>query len=161
VVFLIFGYLLLGVQAGVGGPFLRVGGGVPDVVLVGVIFVAGNARREEGLVGCVVMGLMQDLLTSQALGVYGLAYGIVGLFVIQMREFVEREHALTYFFMGLMGGLITGGVVFVHGWVRGPGVSVEAVMMSAVYTAVIGVVVLEGLQRIKGIFGFRASMRRH
>lgn len=159
-VFFILAYLALGVQAGLAGAYLRVNGAPPNVVLLAALFVAVNAPREEALLGCFVLGLMQDLLTMDALGVYALSYGVVGMFVISTQEFVYRGHAATNFSLSLVGGLVTGAVVFAHGWVRGPWVSPVALLTSAVYTAVIGVVVLGLLQRARGAFAFQAPRRR-
>jgi cell shape-determining protein MreD len=106
------------------------------------------------------MGLMQDMLTSQPLGLYALAYSVVGMFVISTQEYVYRGHPLTHFSMTLAGGCVTGAILFLHGWVRGPWVSPVVLLTSAVYTAVIAVVVLGALQAVRGAFGFQPSRRR-
>jgi hypothetical protein len=82
------------------------------------------------------------------------------MFVISTQEFVYREHPLTHFSMTLAGGFVTGFVLFVHGWVRGPWASPVALLTSAAYTAVIGVVVLGILQKSRKVFGFQPARRR-
>ena len=54
----------------------------PNLVLLAALFVALNAPRKSALLGCFAMGLMQDLLTQQTLGLYALSYGMVGVMVI-------------------------------------------------------------------------------
>lgn len=160
VVYFILAYVSLGVQAGLAGPFLRVHGAPPNLVLLAAIFVAVNAPRESALLGCFVLGLMQDLLTTQALGVYALSYGLVGMFIVSTQEFVYRDHPITHFSLALAGGLMTGAVVFVHGWIKGPWAPPGALMASAAYTAVIGVVVLGVLQKVRSAFAFQSTRRK-
>jgi rod shape-determining protein MreD len=159
-VFFILGYVALGVQAGLAAPHLRVSGAPPNVVLIAVIFVAVNAPREAALLGCFVLGVMQDLLTTGGLGVFAFSYGLVGMFVVSTQEFVYRDHPLTHFSLALMGGVVTGLVVLVHGWVRGPWVSPVTLITSAAYTAVLAVVVLGVLQKFRRAFAFQPSRRR-
>lgn len=161
IVYFILAYVSLGIQAGLAGPFLRVHGAPPNVVLLAAIFVAVNARREPALLGCFLLGLMQDLLTSQALGLYAMSYGLVAMFVISTQEFVYRDHPLTHFSLALVGGLMTAGVLFVHGWIRGPFESPVALLTSAAYTAVIAVPVLGLLQMVRKAFAFQPSRLRH
>ena len=62
----ILAYLAVGLQIGV-GPFVRVGGAVPNFVLMCVVFIAINAPREPALLGCFALGVMQDLVSADTL----------------------------------------------------------------------------------------------
>lgn len=159
-VYFILAYVALGIQAGLASPFMRWRGAVPNVVLLAAIFISINAPREAALFGCFLLGLMQDMLTTQALGVYAFSYSLVGMFVISTQEFVHRDHPLTHFSLTLAGGLITAGVVFIHGWVRGPWMPPAALVTSAVYSALLGVVVLGLLQKMRKVFAFQPARRR-
>lgn len=171
--YFILAYLALGFQVGLEG-FLRWNGARPNLVLLVAIFVAINAPRDSALLGCFVLGAMQDLVTLQPLGLYALSYGLVGMMVVGTQEVVYREHPLTHFSLALVGGLVTGALIWVQDWIHptaGPiqtasGV-VSAVRLSPVtlfttslYTAVLAPVVLGLLQRIKGLFAFQPARRR-
>jgi rod shape-determining protein MreD len=101
--YLILAYLALGMQSGLGG-LLSEAGAVPNFVLIAVIFIASHAAREAALLGCFGLGLMQDLLTQQPLGVYALAYGIVGMMIAGGASPVSRENPLAQMMMTLVGG---------------------------------------------------------
>ena len=157
--YFILAYLAIGLQLG-GGDLFIVAGAKPNLVLLAVIFIAINAPREHALLGCVGIGLMQDLVNLQPLGLYGLAYGLVGMFVVSTQEIVYREHPLTHFSLGFVGSLLVAAVVLVHGLVRPPRVSPGALFGTAVYTAALAPVLLWGLQRIKRVFNFNSPRRR-
>jgi rod shape-determining protein MreD len=164
--FFILAYLTLGVQSGL-GPFAQVGGARPNLVLLAAVFVAINAPRDSALLGCVLLGLMQDLLTNSPLGLWGLALGVVGWFVVNSRDIVYREHFLTHFSLGLSGALVSGAVVWMHSWAYGrlhPQVHVSrpelgTMAAGALYTAVLAPVVLGLLQRMQKIFAFWPSRK--
>src|SRR5436305_14664380 len=106
--FFILAYVMLGVQVGLSG-FDQVYRGRPNFVLLAVVFIAVNAHRDAGLLGCFLLGLMQDLLTQSPLGLNAMAYGAIGMLVIGLQEVVYREHFLTHIALGLAGGLRYGG----------------------------------------------------
>ena len=181
--YFILAYLALGIQAGL-GDYLSYQGAAPNLVLLAAIFVAINAPRDAALLGCFGMGVMQDLLTQQPPGLFGLAYGLVGLMVAGTNQVVYREHPLTHFSMALAGGIAVAIVLLVHSWIHPPGargtvwiggagpapatqVTVDAVRLSpateftrALYTAVLAPVVLGLLQRVKKAFAFQPSRRK-
>src|SRR3954454_375272 len=94
--YFILAYLALGAQVAV-RPFVSVGEAVPNFLLVVVVFLAMNAPREPALLGCFFLGLMQDLLTLQALGTWATAYTLVAMLVLSLQEVVYGEHPLTHF----------------------------------------------------------------
>lgn len=173
-VWFIFAYVLLGVQLGLGG-FVQIGGAWPNLVLLGVIFIAINAPREPALLACFCMGALQDLLTQQPFGVYALAYGIVALLLAPMRSVVHRKHPLTHILLALAAAVAVGIVQLLQGWIHPPAmvgaaegskllpaarISVVLIFKNALYTAVVAPVVLGILQRMTGLFAFEPVRRR-
>src|SRR5690554_3436804 len=102
--YFILAYVALGVQIGTSG-FLRYQGAGPNFVLLAAIFIAINAPRDSALLGCFVLGAMQDLVTQQSLGLYAFSYGLVAMFVVSTQNLVYRAHPLTHFSLALVGGL--------------------------------------------------------
>jgi rod shape-determining protein MreD len=161
-VFFILAYLGLGVQLGMAGAGDIFGARV-NVVLLAAIFVALNAPREEALLGCFMLGLGQDMLTLQPLGLWAMAYTLVGMTVISTQEIVYREQVLTHVSLGLGGGLLSGAVLLVHGWVypllhrhepwSAP--AVKPIVMSAILTALAAPIVLGALQRGRKLLVYR------
>ena len=168
--YFILAYATLGLQLGL-GRFVDLKDATPNLVLLAVIFIAGNARRDAALLGAFSLGLMQDLLGLGPPGLYAVAYGLVALVVVRSQNSVYREHPLTHLSLALVGGLIVAFVLAVHGWVRpaGPkvvdnGVAIAAVrapvgrlFVSAVYTAVLAPPLLWVLNRSRRVFAFRTA----
>lgn len=164
--FFILAYIAFGVQIGLRGYFDG-----PNFVLLAAIFIAVNAPRNAALLGCFILGLMQDLLTQQSpLGLTAFSYGVIGIFVVSTQEMVYRDHFLTHIFLGLIGGLIYAILVYTHGWLYygliHRSLRLEArpsagpLFAGALYTALLAPFVLAGLRRTKRLFGFR-SARMH
>jgi rod shape-determining protein MreD len=171
--YFILAYIMLGMQLGLGG-HLQYRGAGPNLVLLVVVFISLNAPRDEALLGSFLLGAMQDLVTLQPMGLYAFSYGLVAMFISTVAQLAYREHPLTQFFMALMGGMMTGIVLLIHGWIYpvGParmenGVLVHAVRLgprviavSIGYTALLAPIVLGILQRMKGMFGFESPRRK-
>jgi rod shape-determining protein MreD len=138
--------------------FVRVRGVTPSVVLLVVIFIAMNAPRESALLACFVIGALQDMTTLTPLGLYAFAYSVVGMFIVSTHDVVSSNHPVTHFSATFVGGLVMGGVIYLHGLIRGPGVPLSGLFASALYTAILAPVVLGLLSRIKKVFAF--SRRR-
>src|SRR3954453_12422463 len=94
--FFILAYVVLGVPGGIGS-FVRLKGAELNLGLIAAVFVAANAPREPALLGAFFIGLFQDLLSLQPLGLYALSYGLVGLLVITARQVAYGDHPLTHF----------------------------------------------------------------
>jgi rod shape-determining protein MreD len=171
--YFILAYVAVGVQIALRGYF-DIKGAEPNLVLLVVIFVAVNAPREAALGGAFLLGVMQDLLTLQPMGVWAVCYGLVAMFVISTHEIVYREHPLTHFSLALTGGILCTIVIVVHGWIypmiHGRGMPAgphnpEAVLLQrpsaigllagTIYTAILAPLVLGALQRMKRAFAFR------
>ena len=167
-------YVSLGVQVALRGYF-DIKGAEPNLVLLVVIFVAVNAPREAALGGAFMLGLMQDLLTLQPMGVWAVSYGLVAIFVISTQEVVYREHPLTHFSLALTGGILCTLFVAIHGWIypmiwghggapaagHNPEMvfthrpAVMGLLAGAIYTAILAPIVLGVLQRMNKAFAFR------
>jgi rod shape-determining protein MreD len=175
VAYFILAYVALGIQTGLDG-FVRVHGAAPNFVLLAAIFIALNAPRDAALLGCFVMGAMQDLTTRQALGLYALSYGLVAMVVFEVQQAVYRQHPLTHISLALFGGTVTGCVLLLHGLIHPAAAGTLAVdtgaplpairfapitlFFTALYTAAVAPIVLGGLQRIKKVFSFQPTRRK-
>jgi rod shape-determining protein MreD len=156
--YFILAYLTLGLQIGLAA-HIAIGGARPNLVLLAVIFIAINAPRDAALLGCFVLGLLQDLTTQQPLGVFALSYGLVAMFTISTQQIVYRGHPLTHFSLALVGSFLTDAVILLHGWVRGPRISPMLLFYSALYTAILAPIVLGILHQLKKAFAFQSPRR--
>jgi len=158
VTYLILAYLTLGVQLGLEA-YLRVGGAPPNLVLLAALFVALNAPKESALLGCFGLGLMQDLLTSQTLGVFALSYGLVAMYVISTQQIVYREHPLTHVLITLSACVLTCFVIILHDLFRlesAARTSFSTLAYMTVYTTALSPIVLGLLQKLRKPFGFQS-----
>ena len=171
--YIFLAYVAIALQIGL-SPFIAYNGAAPNLVLLAAIFIAVNAPRDPALLGCFVLGLLQDLVTQQQPGLFALSYGLVGLFVVGTQQVVYREHPLTHFSLALAGGLVTALVLLLHGWVHPPSprladgsTILPAIRPSAtveltrvLYTSILAPIVLGALQRMKRVFAFQQGRRR-
>src|SRR5918993_4437180 len=132
--YFILAYFAIALQIGL-APYVRYNDAAPNLVLLAAVFIALNAPRDAALLGCFCLGVLQDLVTQQQPGLFALSYGIVAMFVVSTHHVVYREHPLTHFSMALIGGLVTAGVLLLHGWIYPPGprVSTPDLTLPAVY----------------------------
>ena len=161
ITYLILGYLVLGIQVGFSG-FVNVGGAAPNLVLLAAIFVALNAPKESALMGCLALGILQDLLTQQTLGIHAFSYGLVAMFVISTQAIVYREHPLTHMSLALAGMTIVSMVMLIQGWIwfdRPSRLSPLTLMYATLYTTMVSPLMLGVLGRIKFLFGFQPIRR--
>ena len=154
--YFILAYLALGLQSGISRAMDYHGSG-PNFVLMAVVFIALNAPRDPALLGGFILGALQDLTSQGTMGLYSFSYGLVAMFVGSARQVAYREHPLTHFSLTLGGGLMTALVLFVHGWLKKPHVSLMPLVYTAIYSAVLSVIVLGILQRMKSLFHFQSS----
>src|SRR5215217_8560598 len=113
----ILAYVAIGMQVGL-GPYVTYRGAAPNIVLLAAVFVALNAPRDAALLGCFLMGLLQDLVTQQPPGLFALSYGLTAMVVVSAHQVVSREHPLSHFLLVLIGGLLTLAVLLLHAWVH-------------------------------------------
>jgi len=166
--FFILAYIVVGLQSGLQA-YLALGhahgtGIGPNLVLLAVVFIAINAPRREALLGCLILGAMQDLVTQEPFGLYAFGYGLVGVLLNGVGRVVNRAHPLTHVVCVGMAGLMMGAVVWLHGVIRPEGRAVHPWLLGllgqAVYTTILGLGVLTVLQRMGGAFGFAPTRRR-
>src|SRR5215218_7478444 len=98
--FTILAYVALALQIGL-GPFIEWQGARPNLVLLAAVFIGMNAKREPALLACFLLGLVQDLLTGQTLGVYAFSYGLAALLITGSAQVVYRDHPLAHVTMAL------------------------------------------------------------
>jgi rod shape-determining protein MreD len=159
ITYFILAYIALGLQVGL-APYLRYNEGSINFVLMAVIFIALNAPREPALLGAFSLGLLQDLMSAQGLGLYAFGYGLVAMFTISTQEFVYRENPLTHLTLGLVGGIVTAVILVLHAWLKQPA-STKAPFISAILTAAVAPILLGVLQRMKRAFAFEEPRRRY
>ena len=171
--YFILGYLAVALQIGL-APYLAYRGAVPNFVLLAAIFIAVNAPREAALLGCFMMGAMQDLITQQPPGLFAFSYGLVAMFVVSTQQVVYKGHPLTHFSLAMVGELITVAVLLIHAFVRPAAPHVADVktilppirfsatigLEDVLYTAILAPFVLGVLQRMKGLFGFQPARKK-
>src|SRR5437660_11800546 len=87
--FFILAYVMLGVQVGLSG-YDQLHRGRPNFVLLAVVFIAVNGHRDAALLGCFLLGFMQDLLTQAPVGLTAFAYGALGVLIVAMPQVVCR-----------------------------------------------------------------------
>jgi rod shape-determining protein MreD len=160
--FAILAYVTLGLQTGLSAA-LHVGGAGPDFVLISVVFICLNAPRDTALLAAFLLGALQDLTSQGTMGLYSFTYGLVGMMVVSARQTVYRDNALTHFSLVLGAGILTAIVLALHDRIRppAPGVRPAAwpLFYSALYSALVAIVVVSVLQRFRYAFGFHSQRR--
>lgn len=153
--YLILAYVVLGAQVGL-APYIRIGA-PPNLVLLAAIFIALNAPKEAALLGCFGLGLMQDLLTQQSLGVFAFSYGLIGMLVIGTQNLLYRDHPLTWVLLGFFGSLICTIILVIYGVLPasdGARIGAGKLIAMMLYTTILSPIVLYLLQRMRKSFGF-------
>jgi rod shape-determining protein MreD len=171
--FTILAYVALALQVGL-APHVTWRDARPNLVLLAAVFIGMNARRESALLGCFLMGLVQDLLTGQTLGAYAFSYGLAALVVTGASPAVYRDHPLAHVSFALVAGLITMTVLLISGWLHPAApaltdgdatipaarVGMGLLFRQLVYTALLAPFVLWALGRARKAFAFRGSYRK-
>jgi hypothetical protein len=89
------------------------------------------------------------------------SYTLVAMFVLSLQEAVYGGHPLTHFCLVLVGGILCGVVLILHGVLypllhKLPRQSVGLRPFGdALYSALLAPILLGVLQRMKGVFSFR------
>jgi rod shape-determining protein MreD len=158
--YLILAYIALGLQVGL-TPFIRIGNGPPNLVLLAALFIALNAPKDAALLGCFALGLMQDLLTQQTLGLFALSYGLVAMTVLSAQQFLYRDHPLTHISVAFLGAMICAIVILLHGMIHpADRVELSRLFYSGIYTTILSPIILGILQSIRKMFGFHPRRAR-
>ena len=153
--FLILAYVAVGLQIGLGG-WLSVGwlgGARPDFVLLVAAFACLSGPAEGALLGCLLLGVMQDLVAREPFGTYAFAYGLAGLVVVGGGREVGRDHPLTHAILTVAAGITLAIAVAGVNRLRGtPGAGFGAAAATILYTALLAPPALWALRRAKGLF---------
>lgn len=171
--YFILAYLILGLQLGLGA-HMQFRGAAPNLVLLVVVFISLNAPRDEAMLGSLLLGAMQDLVTLQPMGLYALSYGLVAMLITSAGQLTFREHPLTQVVMTLLGGAITAIILVLHGWIhplssarhegdlliRSVHQSPRLLLVSLFYTALLAPILLGLLQRMQWMFSFQPTRRK-
>ncbi len=160
--YFILAYIARGMQVGLSG-YIRVESVPPNLVLLAALFIALNAPKEAALLGCFGLGLMQDLLTQQTMGIYALSYGIVAMFIISTQQLVYREHPLTHVSIALSASIICAVVMILHDLFRMSAderTSLSTLVYASLYTTVLSPIVLGVMQKLRRAFGFQSRRLR-
>ena len=124
--------------------------------------------REETGKAQLALRLMQDLFTQQPPGTWAIAYSLVGASVWSTQEIVYPKHPLTHFSLTLLGGILAGVVLTIHGWlyplihghasgVGAAGGELTVYLASALYSALLAPLFLGVLHRMRKAFAFARS----
>jgi rod shape-determining protein MreD len=156
-------YIMLGLQLGL-GPFVAYRGVTPNLVLLVVVFSALNLPRDAALLTCFFIGLIQDAVSVQPLGLYAFGYGLVAIVVCWLAESVRRAHPLTHLSLAFMAAMIVGMLLLVHELIRpvSPTVHIgpRVVAISAAYTTILAPFVIGILQQLSRLTGWSSGQRR-
>ncbi|MCC7293445.1 MAG: rod shape-determining protein MreD [Phycisphaerales bacterium] len=95
------------VLQGVVVPRLEWGGARADVMLVLALFLALHARRPWSWWSGVVVGAACDLASMERFGLFTLTYGLTGLFVATIREYLFIYNVLIQAGTALLAGVAT------------------------------------------------------
>jgi len=156
--YILLGYVAVGMQVGFAG-YVHLGGAAPNIVLIVAVFFALFATRDVALLSCFILGLMQDLLTQQTLGLYALSYGVMALVVTSTASMVYREHPLTHAAVACAAAMGVSALLLIHSWIFGPAFSFRNAALGTLFTALIAPLVMQALLRLRPLLGIRTPRR--
>ena len=85
----------------------------------------------------------------QPLGLYGLSYGLVALAITGVRDAVDSRNMVARGVLALLSSLLVGLIVYVHHLIHGPGLPLWTVCRETVYSAIVAMVGLWLLGKVK------------
>lgn len=155
-------YLVLGLQSGL-SPYILINDAAPNLVLPIIIFLALYVPREPALLGAYIIGLMQDVISEEPLGMHALVYGVVALFVRTTQPLLHREHWMTQLLLALGGGALHATLVTLA--CLNPAANMDRppfdlLLTTVLYTAALAPLMLHALHRVRGVFAFTAPPRK-
>jgi rod shape-determining protein MreD len=113
----------------------------PDLLLLLALVLAFRGPAPDVLLACWFLGLAKDLTSQAPLGVYAFGFGLLGLLIVRIRDFLYGENMLTQAGMVLVGSFLVEHLVFLvcvlKGLYGGTGYNgvVFSMMFSALFTA--------------------------
>lgn len=156
--YILLGYLAVGLQVGLSG-YVRLGGAAPNLVLIVAVFVALFAQRDVALLSCFVLGLMQDLLTQQTLGLYAFSYGLTAMLITSSASMLYRQHPLTHAAVVLAASMQTWFLLLIHGWIFNSSPGFASAAMSTLVTSVLAAPVMWLLIKLRPMLGMRVPRK--
>ncbi len=141
----------------------------PDLLLIAMVFFAGNCATGEAMYASFLIGLAADLSSETAtIGPCILSFGIFGTLLSQIRRVVVMQRvvfqAVTIFMMSL---LILPTMYLLIRAKTGQGLShpMSAILGQAAYNAIVGPIFWKALSMLEGWLGLHQpppySMRRY
>jgi rod shape-determining protein MreD len=160
--FFILAYIALGLQTGLARA-MQWNSATPNFVLIAMVFIAINAPREAALLGAFVLGGLDDMTSQGILGMMAFCYALSAAMILPIAKGLQRKHPATQFGLVLAAGVLTAGIVAVHGWVRPATGSIRppvaGLFYSAIYSAILALILLPLLQRMSKLFRFQRTSR--
>jgi rod shape-determining protein MreD len=136
------------------GPFLAIGGVVPNVVLVVVVSFGLLFGWQVGLGTGFAGGLLIDLTIGQLIGSHALALSLVGLVAGLVEERVFKDNLILAGLGGVVGSLIGQVVMLLCIWLFGRAVSLaefrSTLLPSVLYDTALCVLVYWRIYRLYG-----------
>ena len=148
---ILLAYVVLAIQSGL-APFIAVRGASPNLMLPVIIFIALYAPREAAFVGVYVLGLMQDVLSQEPLGLHPLVYAAVAFATRATQPALQRNHWLTQIILSVAGAALQAAVLWIAGWRMPPAPSFETLANAGIYTIVLTPLILRGLIAARRLF---------
>ena len=162
--YILLGYVAVGLQVGLSG-YVHLGGAAPNLVLIVAAFVALFANRDAALLACFALGLMQDLLTQQTLGLYAFSYGCMALAIVATAASIYREHPITHAAVALLASMWTWLLLILHGWIFSPSGSpatapgFATAFYGTLLTTLAAPVLIRVLLKLRPMLGLRVPRR--
>ena len=155
-VFLLFAYLLLGLQVGLGDVFAW-GAWGPELPLLGVIFVSLRARADAAVFGAMLLGLGRDLIGPLPPGLHVVGYGLVAILTTRASRQLLPNAPAVHAGLALGGSLLMAALTLTLAWLRpdvtSPGL--WSLLTSALLTALLAPAALGLFGTGRKLFAFR------
>ncbi len=138
--FLILVLLALVLQVGAGRVFgLGPARITPDLLFLLAVVLSFRGQKDDMLLACWVLGLAKDLSSQVALGGYALSFGLAGLLIVQIRDFLYGERLLGQVLVFLLAYFMAEHTVWLISWLRGDlvGVDYQGLLMGLVFSALL------------------------
>ncbi|MBN2375911.1 MAG: rod shape-determining protein MreD [Sedimentisphaerales bacterium] len=138
--FLILVLLTLVLQVGMGRVFgLGPARITPDLLFLLAVVLSFRGHKDEMLLACWILGLAKDLSSQVALGGYALSFGLAGLLVVQIRDFLYGERLLGQVMVFLLAYFLVEHTVWLISWARGDmaGMDYQGLLMGMLFSALL------------------------
>ena len=112
----------------------------PDLLLLVAVVLALRGPADGALIACWILGLAKDLTSAAALGSYALAFGLLALVIVRLRNLLYVPNPLTLIVLTALASLAVEQAVYLMWLLRGgasggfPGLLLQ-MALSALITA--------------------------